>query len=59
MAQNNIIVTDFSIVDFNFSPEFNSAIELKQIAEQKALTALNDLERIRTEGEQERVRAQA
>lgn len=59
LAQNNIIVTDFSIVDFNFSPEFNSAIELKQIAEQKALTALNDLERIKTEGEQERVRAQA
>ncbi len=59
LAQNNIIVTDFSIIDFNFSPEFNSAIELKQIAEQKALTALNDLERIRTEGEQERVRAQA
>ncbi|WP_291725615.1 prohibitin family protein [Bernardetia sp.] len=59
LAQNNIIVTDFSIVDFNFSKEFNSAIELKQIAEQKALTAKNDLERIRTEGEQERVRAQA
>lgn len=59
LAQNNIIVTDFSIVDFNFSDEFNSAIELKQIAEQKALTAKNDLERIRTEGEQERVRAQA
>ncbi|WP_375560082.1 prohibitin family protein [Bernardetia sp. OM2101] len=59
LAQNNIIVTDFSIIDFNFSPEFNSAIELKQIAEQKALTALNDLDRIKTEGEQERVRAQA
>lgn len=59
LAENNIIVTDFSIIDFNFSPEFNSAIELKQIAEQKALTALNDLERIKTEGEQERVRAQA
>ncbi len=59
LSENNIIVTDFSIVDFNFSEEFNSAIELKQIAEQKALTALNDLERIKTEGEQERVRAQA
>ncbi|MEM9981484.1 MAG: prohibitin family protein, partial [Bacteroidota bacterium] len=59
LSRNNIIVTDFSIVDFNFSEEFNSAIELKQIAEQKALTAKNDLARIRTEAEQERVRAQA
>lgn len=57
LNRNHIIVTDFSIVDFNFSEEFNTAIELKQIAEQKALTARNDLERIRTEAEQVRVRA--
>jgi len=58
LGTNNIIVTDFSIVDFSFSPEFNKAIELKEVAKQKALTAVNDLERIRTEAEQARVQAQ-
>lgn len=52
LAVNNIIVTDFSIIDFNFSPEFNRAIEAKQIAEQRALTAKNDLARIETEAMQ-------
>ncbi len=58
LAQNNIIVTDFSIVDFNFSPEFNKAIEQKQIAEQRALTAKNDLSRIQTEAMQEQAKAE-
>lgn len=57
LEENNIIVTDFSIIDFNFSPEFNRAIEAKQIAEQKALTARNDLVRIQTEAEQVEARA--
>ncbi|NJL13424.1 MAG: prohibitin family protein [Microscillaceae bacterium] len=58
LAANNIIVTEFSIVDFKFSPEFNRAIEQKEVAKQKALRARNDLERIRTEAEQARVKAQ-
>ncbi len=57
LAVNNILVTDFSIVDFSFSPEFNRAIESKEVAKQKALTARNDLERIKTEAEQARERA--
>ena len=57
LARNNIIVTDFSIVDFSFSTEFNKAIEEKQIAEQSALRAVNDLERIKTEAEQVEVEA--
>lgn len=57
LEKNNIIVTDFSIVDFSFSHEFNKAIEDKQIAEQAALRAKNDLERIRTEAEQVKVKA--
>lgn len=57
LAISNIIVTDFSIVDFSFSPEFNKAIEAKEVAKQKALTARNDLERIKTEAEQARERA--
>jgi len=58
LSDNNIIVTDFSIIDFNFSEEFNRAIEKKQIAEQSALTARNDLNRIRTEAEQAQAKAE-
>lgn len=58
LEKNNIIVTDFSIVDFSFSREFNKAIEEKQIAEQAALRAKNDLERVKTEAEQVRARAE-
>lgn len=57
LEKNNIIVTDFSIVDFNFTTEFNKAIERKQIAEQLALTAKNDLQRIQTEAEQAKAKA--
>ena len=58
LSENNIIVSDFSIVDFNFSPEFNKAIEAKQIAEQFALTAKNDLVRVKTEAEQAEAKAE-
>lgn len=54
---NNILVTDFSIVDFSFSREFNRAIESKQVAQQAALRARNDLNRIKTEAEQVIARA--
>lgn len=52
LSINNIIVTDFSIVDFDFSPKFVDAIEKKQIAEQNALRAKNDLERVKIEAQQ-------
>ena len=58
LGENNIVVTDFSIIDFNFSDEFNKAIERKQIAEQSALTAKNDLNRIKTEAEQAQAKAE-
>jgi prohibitin 2 len=41
-----------SITDFDFSPDFNAAIELKVTAEQQALKAQNDLVRIKVEAEQ-------
>jgi regulator of protease activity HflC (stomatin/prohibitin superfamily) len=41
-----------NITDFDFSPEFNRAIEEKVTAEQRALKAQRDLERIHTEAEQ-------
>lgn len=46
------------ITNFSFSEEFGRAIEDKQIAEQKALTAKNDLERIKVEAEQQVAHAQ-
>lgn len=48
----NIIVDDVSIVNFNFSAEFNSSIEAKQTAVQNALKAENDLRRIEIEAKQ-------
>ncbi len=49
---HNIVVDEFSIVDFGFSAQFNLAIEAKQTAEQNALKAERDLERIKIEAEQ-------
>ena len=54
-----IIVDDFSITNFSFSAEFDAAIEAKQTAQQRALQAKNDLDRIKTEAEQKVAAAQA
>lgn len=43
LAQKGLIVTEVSITDFSFSPEFTAAIEKKQVAQQDALTAVNKL----------------
>ncbi len=55
----NMIVDEFNIVDFAFSNNFNTAIEAKQMAEQQALKAQRDLERIRIEAEQKIASAEA
>lgn len=55
----NIIVDDFSIVNFKFSQQFTQAIEAKQTAEQLALKAQRDLERIKIEAQQKITQAQA
>lgn len=51
----------FNMTDFNFSEEFNAAIEAKQTAQQNALKAEQDLARIKVEAEQkiEKARAEA
>ena len=54
-----IKVTDFNITNFNFSIEFNKAIEEKQVAEQKVLTAKQELEKERIEAEKKIVKAEA
>ncbi len=55
----NILVDDFSVVNFKFSPQFAAAIESKQTAEQLALKAQRDLERIKIEAEQKITAARA
>ena len=61
LSKYNIIVDEFSIVNFRFSEQFTTAIEEKQTAEQKALKAERDLERIKFEAKQriEEARAEA
>jgi len=61
LITNHIVVDDFSIVNFDFSEEFNRAIESKQTAVQQALKAENDLRRIEIEAKQtiERAKAEA
>lgn len=55
----NIVVDDFSIVNFKFSQQFEQAIEAKQTAEQLAFKAQRDLERIKIEADQKIASAKA
>jgi regulator of protease activity HflC (stomatin/prohibitin superfamily) len=59
LAPFGITVVELSITDFQFSPEFNKAIESKQTAEQLALKAKRDLDRIKVEAQQKIATAQA
>jgi regulator of protease activity HflC (stomatin/prohibitin superfamily) len=61
LLAHNLIADEFNIVDFNFSKVFNDSIEAKQTAEQSALKAQRDLDRIKIEAEQRitQVRAEA
>lgn len=52
LLEYNVAVDAFSIVSFNFSKIFTDAIEAKQTAEQNALKAKRDLDRIKVEAEQ-------
>jgi regulator of protease activity HflC (stomatin/prohibitin superfamily) len=59
LIPNNITVDAFSIVAFSFSKVFTEAIESKQTAEQLALKAKRDLDRIKVEAQQKITAAQA
>ena len=52
LLKSNIAVDAFSIINFSFSQTFTDAIEAKQTAEQNALKAKRDLDRIKVEAEQ-------
>jgi len=59
LLPHNIAVDAFSIVSFSFSKVFTEAIESKQTAEQLALKAKRDLDRIKIEAEQKVAAARA
>jgi prohibitin 2 len=54
-----ILLDDFNIVNFDFSPQFNAAIEAKVTAEQKAKEAQNKLVQVQAEAQQSIERAKA
>jgi prohibitin 2 len=58
LSQRGIIVEQVSITDFKFSEQFSQAIEQKVTAEQLALKAENDLQRIKIEAEQKVAQAE-
>jgi len=55
----NIDVIAVSLTDFQFSDSFTQAIENKVIAAQQALEAINKLEQIRAEAQQQVIQAEA
>jgi hypothetical protein len=48
---------ELSITDFQFDAQYQQAVESKQVAEQRALTATNDLARIKVEAQQAEAKA--
>ncbi len=59
IGQYGITVEIFNIVNFDFSEEFNAAVEAKQTAQQNALKAEQDLARIEVEAQQKITQAEA
>lgn len=59
LSVRSIQVDELSIVNFDFSSEYEKAVEAKQVAQQSALKAENDLKRIKTEAEQRVAQAKA
>jgi regulator of protease activity HflC (stomatin/prohibitin superfamily) len=57
LAKSHILVTEVSVTDFKFDEQYQKAVEAKQIAEQRAQQATNDLARIKVEAEQAEARA--
>lgn len=52
LEERGILIDEFNIVNFDFSPVFNQSIEAKVTAEQDALAAKNKLEQIKYEAQQ-------
>jgi len=59
LSESFITVKDVYITNFQFSAQFDKAVEGKVTAEQEALKAKNELERVKMEAEQRIAQAQA
>lgn len=59
LTGTGILVNNISIVDFDFSSDFNKAVERKVTAEQDAKTAQNKLVQVQAEAQQSIERAKA
>lgn len=59
VGKYGIEISDFNIIDLDFSQAYNQAVEEKQIAEQKVLTAQQELEKAKIEAEKKIVEAEA
>ncbi|WP_238326787.1 prohibitin family protein [Paenibacillus graminis] len=59
LGKYDLVVNDINIVNFKFSDAFNQSIEAKQVAQQQALKAENDLRRVEIEAKQKIAQAQA
>ncbi len=59
LSDNYITLTDFNIIDINYSDVFEKAIEAKVTAEQEALKAKNKTVQIEEEAKQKLISAQA
>lgn len=59
LAKYDLLVKEVNIVNFKFSNAFNQSIEAKQVAQQQALKASNDLKRIEIEAQQKIAQAEA
>lgn len=59
ISDYGIDIQIFNITGFEFTAEYNAAIEAKQTAQQNALKAEQDLQRIRVEAEQTVAKAEA
>lgn len=59
LKSSNLLVARVSVTDFDFSAQFNQAIEAKAIAQQRAQEERNKLEQVIYQANQTRVQAQA
>lgn len=59
MEKYGLHIAEFNIIDLDFSQAYNQAIEEKQVAEQKVLTAQQELEKTKIEAEKKIVEAEA
>jgi len=57
LIKNHIIIDDFNIVNFDFSKEFNQAIEAKQVAQQNVEKEKQTLQSVEVQAEQARQQA--